>query len=199
MSKKTLILAVAILVVGGFAFGLQIRRLPLPIVDIRFASEVPHNVEHSGRNLASGEEVVMVFVGSATCGFCTSPRMAPLVREAAASLRERATSEDAALVLVGVAMDWVPGQGWRFLQSILNFDEVVIGRRWLNSEVVELVWDFPTAEAATPQIIVYRQTVVPPSEFVRASISREEPAIRVAGLKRIQSWVDAGCPLDYGD
>jgi len=199
MNQKSAILAVCLLVVVGFSVGRLIRRLPLPIVDIRFASEVPFNVAQPNGELPPGEEVeelVMVFVGASRCGFCTSPEMAPLVRRAAASLRERAANEGATLVSVGVAVDWVPGEGWRFLERILNFDEVVIGRQWLNSEVVELVWGLRPADPVTPQIIVYRQKTVPPSKFVRASISRGRPIKRVAGLGGIRGWVDTGCPLE---
>ncbi len=197
MFTRSSILTVSVLIIGGFSVGQLVRRVSLPIVSVRFRSEVPYNVEQTKGKLRSGHEVVMVFIGSPHCGFCTSPEMAPLVREAAVSLRERAASDDATPVFVGVATSRVPGEGWKFLERILNFDEVVIGRNWLNSELVELVWSSPSAHAATPQIIVYRQNVVAPSENVRASISREAPTIRVTGIGEIRRWVDAGCPLEW--
>lgn len=137
----------------------------------------------------------MAFIGSPNCGVCNDPALAPLVRRAADNLRQNAAEDDATLVSVGVSPNWVPGEGWRFLSRIMNFDEVVIGRQWFNSKVVELVWSDPTAVGMTPQIIVYRQFVVPHSDTVRASISRETPIVRASGLDGIRRWVEAGSPL----
>ncbi len=197
MFTRSSILILSILIIGGISVGHFAKPLSLPIVDVRFTSEVPYNADRATGKRPSGHEVVMVFVGSPKCGFCNHPEMAPLVREAAESLRERAASDDATLVSVGVSPNWVPGEGWRFLARIMNFDEVVIGRSWLNSEVVELGWSYPNADVATPQIIVYRQNVVRPSETVRASISREAPTVRATGIDGIRGWVEAGCPLEW--
>jgi len=188
---------VAILIIVGLSVGHLARRKSPPIVDVRLTSEVPFNADPATGKRPSGPEVVMVFIGTPTCGFSTDPRLAPLVRKAVSSLRERVASVGLPLVSVGVSSNWVPGEGWRFLERIMDFDEVVIGRNWLNSKVVELGWSFPNAAVGTPQIIVYRQSVVSPSEADRASISREAPTIRVTGLDEIQRWVEAGCPLEW--
>lgn len=199
MVTKSSALTFALLIVGGVSAGQVALRLPWPNVDVRFASEVPFNAEQMKGKLPRGREVVMVFIGSPECSFSTHPETAQLVREAAVSLRERATLDDAALVSVGVSANWVPGEGWRFLEGILNFDEVVIGRNWLNSRVVELGWSHPSAVMGTPQIIVYRQDVVPPTDLGRASTAREEPTVRVTGVEAIRRWVEAGSPLEWGE
>lgn len=186
-----------ILVVVGVALGRLIREAPRPTLDVQFGSEVPQGVTDMNGDLPNGSELVMVYLGTPTCGYCTRPEMAPMVRDAAATLRATAMEEGVHFVTVGVSANWVPGQGWRFLDDIMDFDEVVIGRSWLNSEVVALGWDHPGVDVVTPQIIVYRQSVVAPSDSTRGSISREAPLVRVSGLPVIQRWVDAGCPLEW--
>jgi hypothetical protein len=198
MYAKSSLITIVVLIVGGFAAGALGKHVPLPEIDVRIRSEIPVNVGRGA--LPSGSEVVMVFVGTPSCVYCRRPETTELVRKVAAKLRATAAAEDAGLVSVGVAPDWIPAQGWRFLHRILNFDEVVVGRNLMNSELVELVWSDPRAVIGTPQIMVYRQTVVPPSPsgFVRAAIRREPPTVRVTGLEEIRSWVEAGCPLDWG-
>jgi hypothetical protein len=199
MFTRSSILTVSTLIIGGLSVGHFARRLPVPVIDIRFGSEIPLNVAETWGIPSSGPEVVMAFVGSPNCGFSTDPEVAQLIREAAACLRERATSLEASLVSVGVSPVWIPGEGWRYLERIMNFDEVVIGRNWLNSEIVDLAWAHSNARVATPQIIVYKQRVVlsSESETGRTSISREAPTVRVTGKDEIGPWVEAGCPLDW--
>jgi hypothetical protein len=188
----------SVLIIGGFGVGrLTGSLVRLPIVDVRFGSEVPHNVEQTRGALPGGDEVVLMLITSSHCAYCTDAELASLVREAAVSLRRAALGHEATLVSIGVALNWIPGEGWRFLERIMNFDEVVIGRNWLNSKIVELGWSYPDAEMTIPQIVVYKQTVVAPVESRRASISRPEVIVRVIGPDAIRRWVEAGCPFEW--
>lgn len=160
MSAKQTILGLALVVgVGGLAGRWLARSVPLPRVDIRFASEVPYNADRTTGKRPGGREMVMVLVASPSCGACRHPDLAPMFQEATESLRATAASDGMPLITVGVSPNWVPAEGWRFLADIMNFDEVMIGRSWLNSELVELGWSYQDADVATPQIIVYEQEV----------------------------------------
>lgn len=197
MFKRSSILVASALILGGVTCGHLAKRTPFPIIDVRFGSEVPYNADRETGQKPEGNELVMVFVGSPTCGASTDPAVARLVREAADHLRARSVGEDARMVSVGVSLNWVPGEGWRYLSRIMNFDEVVIGRSWVNSELIELVWEYPHAIAATPQIIVFRQNVTPPSDTVRASLRRETPTVWATGPNGIRDWAEAGYPLSW--
>ena len=67
------------------------------------------------------------------------------------------------------------------------------GRHWLNSGMLDYVWQDLPGIGATPQIAVVRRTVTRPSEAnptAPYSISDEELVTRKVGLLEIRWWLE---------
>ena len=60
---------------------------------------------------------------------------------------------------VGVSIDGPFDKGAAWLNQFGAFDEIVIGRNWLNSAVATYIWADPSATPAIPQLVLVRHRV----------------------------------------
>src|SRR5690606_19685836 len=60
---------------------------------------------------------------------------------------------------MGVALDRALDPGLEFLKRFGDFDEVSVGRSWMNSGAVSYFWRDVAGPDAIPQLIVVRRTV----------------------------------------
>jgi hypothetical protein len=145
--------------------------------------------------LRSGKELVLVFIGSSSCGADRVPGFDHTIEQMKVAIAERASHSGYRLDVVGVALDWGVKDGLRFLSRYGSFDEVMIGRNWLNAGVIQFIWnDLPKGPVALPQVLVLRRRVgvrnasieVGPSEFL----------YRAMGTKEIIRWVSDNVPIE---
>ena len=72
-----------------------------------------------------------------------------------------------------------------------RFDEVLAGRGWLNSGVLQFIYnDELPGWAATPQVVVIEQTVTLIAGARRIRDRRE--VLRKLGSEEIEEWVSGG-------
>src|SRR5690606_33057748 len=84
------------------------------------------------------------------------------------------------VTLIGVALDWDINAGLRFLQSAGRFDEISVGRNWLNSHAVSHIWRDLPGPPVIPQIVVVDRTVRVDNDFITISI--DSVVSRVVGV-----------------
>jgi hypothetical protein len=138
--------------------------------------------------IASGTEVVMVFLASSTCPGIHDASLREALRLARDSLAEEARLSGKGFVVVGVSLDWNLESGYRLLERFGPFDEVLIGRSWLNSGAVRYLWsDFPGI-AAVPQLVVLERVI---DKDRSISIRDERVRFRKAGAPVIVNWANA--------
>jgi len=142
---------------------------------------------------SDGDEVVLVYVGSSTCPFCARPEVPEYFRRARTQLEERARQVGASFVAVGIAKDVEPSKGWKHLQRIARFDEILAGRGRLGVGMQRYVYSSPAGPGGTPQLAValrhrsYGEGV--------PVIEGERVVARYVGLVDIQRWLESGMPL----
>ncbi len=144
----------------------------------------------------SGTELVMVYVGATSCGPCHSPELKSALEAAKVALAERAEREGKTFVAAGVALDYVVEEGVEFLASSGRFDEIVVGRNWLNSASLAHLWRSEGVEdrvVGLPSVLVYEQEVSF-GEAVEASDPRY--LVELKGADAIPAWAEAGAPLE---
>ena len=56
---------------------------------------------------------------------------------------------------VGVALDWSASDGADYLNKMAHFDEIAAGYNWGNAQALRSIWDVPTGEPSTPQVVLY--------------------------------------------
>ena len=105
-------------------------------------------------------ELVLVYIGAASCGPCNDPEFKAVLAEFKRTIAEVARAERRKLRTIGVSDDWDVDAGLEFLRGCGPWDEVVAGNNMYNSAMIEHIWNFPNAQAAMPQIIVYERSFI---------------------------------------
>jgi hypothetical protein len=106
-----------------------------------------------------GRERLLVLIGSAACSAAQRPGFADTVRAVVRAAERVARDSGYAFATVGVSIDPSATRGLDFLERVGPFDEVSLGRSWLNSSVVRLVWRDHAGLAAIPQIVLVDRSV----------------------------------------
>ncbi len=110
-------------------------------------------------HLEAGTELVAVYIGANWCLPCRTPLLKEAVRGINARLAEHAAAEDKQFFSIGVAVDLDVEQGIELLRGTDSFNEIVVGRNWANSAVIEHIWSFYELRPALPQFIVFEREV----------------------------------------
>ena len=153
-----------------------------------------------------GTDVVMVFVTSQDCYWSGTPAVQDAVRRAKTLLQARAEAEGKRFSAVGVVKNYDWEEGIAFLSQFGYFDEVIAGRSWFNTGVVEHCHTQANCDPSTPMVRVFEREVtnedLPDGRFRRVfgprsylvTVTNGRPAEESPG--GIAAWVAAGAPLD---
>ncbi|MFQ5889520.1 MAG: hypothetical protein ACE5JR_05655 [Gemmatimonadota bacterium] len=140
-----------------------------------------------------GTELVAVYIGSSTCAPCQTPELKAAIRQMKDELSRRAEGEGRRFYAIGVALDWSIEDGMELLRSTATFDEILVGRNWLNTGAIEHIWSDPGTRQLIPQVIVFEREVRWGSQEIELGPKRV--LRRVGGGGEISEWVEAGAPL----
>ena len=185
----------------GLLIGVGLRSegmMPHPEIDIRWRIPAiePTSYRPSGR-LASGEEVALIYIGSADCIWSNAPELRSLVEALKLGFRDRAMEEPWEFVAIGIARDMDPARGIAHLQEFGAFDEIMTGRSWGNIGLLKYIYGEMPGRAATPQIIVVARTFQ--ADGGHYGLLDERVLVRAIGLDEIKAWALAGSLWDEHD
>lgn len=131
--------------------------------------------------LRSGTHLTLVVIAP------TAPneRFSATVGEGLNALRDATVSKGLIFGTIGVSDNWSVKKGLADLADIGPFDEVIVGRNWLNLGVQEYI-NRIGARAAVPQVIILVQTVrVDTIPFVYGDVTE---LARFVGLGELEAW-----------
>ena len=74
-------------------------------------------------------QLVLIYLGSPTCGFCTDPAYRSLIIEAKERLAQL-VARPVSFLTIGVSVDNYVKAGLAFLEQVGDWDEVVVGNGW---------------------------------------------------------------------
>jgi hypothetical protein len=172
--KLTIVGLIALLTGGTTVFFLRIADPVRVDVDTQFKS---------------GRHLVFAVIGPTATG---DEALRTAVARARDHLRTMADSSGEYFSTIGVSDHWNVQEGLEILTWLGPFDEVDVGRNWLNSGIRELI-NSSGARPAVPQIVVFSETI----ELVPLPIrymDRVEHA-RFVGRGEIQEWANRRFPL----
>jgi hypothetical protein len=157
------------------------------IVAFRRVSSERSAAAPTGHHLRSGTEIVAVLLAGS---FCVSSRD-PGLKRALAAVHQQLAIEGADygfnVAVIGVALDWDPGVGRRFLEHLGSLDEIVAGRNWLSIGALDFVWREHVGPSDVPQLLIARhQVTIGPN---RVSVGPDEVLKRMVGVAAIDQWV----------
>lgn len=141
-----------------------------------------------------GRERVAVLISFRNCIGARDARFKPALHAALRLLADQARRDRVGFSATGVSIDWEPDSGVAYLATLADFDQWVVGRNWLNDDVVQLVWQDSTATAAMPQLIVFERDVKQDEHAQRqppSGIAFTAPGIlhRFVGAAPLARWV----------
>lgn len=170
----------------------------IPIPSFRLEESSPRDLYVPKYELGEDEqtEIAMIYFTQSTCGACNAEGLPDAVMEVKQSLSRKAADAGYGFSVTGVSLDWVPERGFEHLRRFGNFNEVVIGRNWVNSAALKYMWQEFPGRTGTPQIVVImRRLQVPGERYAAAQVISERLLARKLGTNEIFSWSNGGAPL----
>ena len=133
-----------------------------------------------------GGEVVFVFMASSTCQNINDPALKPALDEARTRVQEFAERSGRRFVTSGIALDIDIDAGTRLLDRFGPFDEIHVGRSWVNTAAANY-WH-PTGHllSVIPQLLITDREII--GEYGMLRIRDERVIARRLGASNIIAW-----------
>lgn len=142
-----------------------------------------------------GEELLLIFIGSPTCSAATDPEFPEIFAAIRSDFEAKAIYASLTPVTIGVGTGAGVEDSLDMLNRIGQWDEVMLGRGWLNGGALRYIWDTYAGPASVPQVLVLRRSLG--TGGIGESIVREgeKVLVRKVGLHEIKSWRSVGSPI----
>jgi hypothetical protein len=148
--------------------------------------ECSGKVDQRRHVLPAGEQVEAVLIAASWCHGITVPGFHEAIVSLQRNLPKEAARDGLSFSFVGVALDWKPEDGYRFLSRYDPFDEIVVGGNWGNTDAVRFIWrDYP-GNPSVPQLVVLRRLVIQDSTTMKFGADRLVG--RFLGAQEIIQW-----------
>lgn len=157
----------------------------------------PDSVRLRKAGVPVGEHLVAFVFVSSRCGWCRDAAFRKALRGFPAAFRNRYTNEFAMVSTVLVNIDGDIAAGLSFLEGgigVTTFDEIAVGRGWLNEQVREVIWD-GGASAAVPEVVIARRQVSGEVQPFRVVFSSMRIVGVLTGHDAVMDWLRYGMPL----
>ena len=195
---RTLVRGIVFITIIAFVAGVA-GIFPRPSIDVRWPKSsavvdqyVPDN------DIKRGRELVMVYIGSSTCGYANLAEVPELIERTKLLLQKKAHESGMLFSTMGISIDWNTENGVRHLAKMGRFDEIATGKNLQGMGAYQFVWSALSGEASTPQVLVVTRMINAPSEeYPHQSyhVSKATELTRKAGITAISAWLDRGSPL----
>lgn len=124
---------------AGAAFAIAASLVALGVQSHRQAvqEEALHNAGRDQRRIASGDEVLIIFIGASFCRAVDVAGFPESLSRLKDEVRRQGDAANMRIGIIGVALDWGVPSGLAWLRRFGEFDEVLVGRNWLNTGAVD--------------------------------------------------------------
>lgn len=190
------IITFAVILIVSFVIGLS-SIVPIPALKLHWPEELPTYANRyiPSQQINDGPELVLVYIGSSTCGFANSAELPELVQDVKEVLHRKAMENDIAFSAIGLSIDWDTDRGVQHLAKFGAFDEIITGRKWQGMGSRQFAKIIRSNQLVTPQVIVIMHTVRVPMDGGPIHIFDEKVLVRKAGFQHISAWLERGVPL----
>ena len=165
-----------LLIFGALAIGLR-----------SFAAEAPR--DEIDTKFRTGTHISFILIAPTSNA---NRAFVDAISSARDSVRAYARRNNYIYTTIGIADDWNPERGVEQLSEYGHFDELIVGRNWLNSGV-ELYVTQEAAPNEVPQVLIVRRTVSVDSLPVQYGPLTQ--ILRMSGTDDVLEWARAGFPI----
>ncbi len=173
--------------VAAWVGGIAVRHAVVPTA---FATAVDSTRYVPTSSIASGDELILVFIAGAFCAASRDSALPAIVEHA--KLRAAAAASEAGYRFraIGVSLDWRQEEGLALLARYGRFDQIAVGGNWLNDSAVKYLWRDIPGGAEVPQILFVRRSIDVGPRLIH--VGDESMVARLGGSDAIRRWVDGG-------
>ena len=139
-----------------------------------------------------GTQLVAVYLGAASCGPCRLPSTRVALDSIKVQLQRHAQANNQQFRAVVVAMDWEPDSALVFAQESGRWDELIVGRNWMNLGAEFYIWADTATAPSMPQVIVFEQDI---TMGARVEFGPRRVVRRVRAADALVRWAGLGSPL----
>lgn len=151
-----------------------------------------YSPDHYKLNPDLKTELNFVYIGASWCSPCLKDSLKQSLEDLKILLYERAQKENMNFSVIGVANDQSIQKGWDFLKSNGHFDEVIIGKKWINSGSIEFILNFEEVLPGIPQIVIFKRSLVYKEGL---DVGENKIVARKIGEEAIRNWLENGAPF----
>ncbi len=155
----------------------------------RFAWQ-PRRAVFARSTIQNGRDVAMVFFVSSSCLGGRDERLQGALRELRRAIESRLATAGVRFASIGVSLDQPSAAGWAFLRRFGSFDEVVLGRNWLNSAAIAYLWRDLPGTPTIPQLVLIERSVEVGAGGLQ--IGSDRLLTRKVGVEDIVKWAKEG-------
>ncbi|WP_141491626.1 hypothetical protein [Longimonas halophila] len=136
-------------------------------------------------------EYIVTYISSSTCVVAQMDRH-DTIRAFIDQKRLEAEEQNRLFIVRGVSLDWDVEEGFSYLQSIADFDEISVGLNWINREALRLIWgDNDTAiQPRIPVLVIQERDIVSDGPQGPLRLDREDIVEVYQGLDEIEAALD---------
>lgn len=165
--------------------------IPTLVHDVTLSNKVENlNPVLPVRNEQSKYELVMVYIGCASCPASNAEGLPEALHEIRNRLSAIAMYNGYTLHTIGIAKDYIPTAALSHLAKYGFFDDILIGNDWSNLGILKYTYFIP-GQAAVPQLVITERlfnTIKSGDEETYRGIKKEELILRKVGPDEIIAW-----------
>lgn len=138
-------------------------------------------------------ELTLIYIGADTCSPCHAPSLKQALENVKVKLLKFAESNDLQFSVIGIANDISIDRGLDFLKNSGYFDEIIVGKNFLNTGTVDYIWNNDQTDYEIPQVIVFEREITIGDNI---SVGPKNYVAKYSGKDEIEEWVKNGAVLN---
>ena len=175
---------------GLLLSGLAVAAYSATTASLQNSTELSSLRRTNSLVLGPSVERLVVFLGSSACRASTRDSLRDDLRILGGMLHEQDSVMSVRTFMIGVSTDYDVVSGTEYLTALYPFDEITVGRGFLNVAVSHFLLGQAESALAIPQILVIdRQIHV---DSIAISVGPSSLVRRVIGADSIHAWVSRG-------
>lgn len=146
-------------------------------------------------------ELVVVVITAEGCGFCKLESTKSTIGQTIDQLHFKVDSMGIGFMAMGIALDWETEKGFKHLNEITSFDEIITGNNWFNTGGLKYIFDDMPGTPMVPQLVLTKRIYDAPVDSLGmidgmvSGVKSEEVVLRKLGVNGIQDWLEEGLPI----
>lgn len=194
---------VLLISLGALSFVVTVllrpRAEPAPLFAVAAdgSNAVTDSSRLAGMGFVPGRQLVAFVFGGSRCRPCSSPEMTKAVRSLRAKLRESNRHAFSQTLVVGVAINTDLAEGMQYLAAfgLEHFDEISVGKGWLNENAIRWLWSDTSTEVAVPRIVLVSRSLSARLDPIELRFTTDSVVRVVSGVDNVVTWMTAGASV----